>query len=1305
MEDKIKIDTTSFSRGKKAIFWFALVFVLVPAFVLGLWREFDQDSLDTFKTTVLSSFIADQDNPVMIDPVSQESYQFSPKDIFEYQETKEKNNSGESTGQTGGEKNAYIMVTLPNNEKEAGTVTEGVIQNGVLAPGAQVVQPNGQPVETEKRLTQGSVTNWELADGSVARVKIASFAVTEDKLADGSVTFSKIKDGTITNGKIEDGAITGDKIANDGSIVKLIKGKNPIEVKNNKDGSYTITLSGECSDDEILKWNTQKDKWVCAADNAGTSIAGTGGTVTSIATGNGLNGGTINVSGTLSVNSPICGGTDKLQWNGTAFICSADVDTDTDTTYTAGNGLSLIGNEFTANLLSAGGLQFTTGQLSLKLDSNTLTLGADGLKVTDNYDDNFLNTLTVFGGDVSGAYGSVSVTDDSHSHTAGTLPIATSYLSSGIESTEITDNEISEVDFKSSNDAGNGQILSYNSGTGGFTWTDMTGSKWTDSDTITYLTSTTDNVAIGGSTSSSPFYFDSTNQLLTLTNTTAGASFRVNDVASDTTPFLVDATGKVGVGTNAPTSNLHIVGDMKSVLYDGSATVDYDIMIGNQDGTCLAYENIGSPTSLTWSAKTDWNLADIGGDTYPAFADIDNDGDKDLFVGDGGGGTNGKAFCYRNTGTTSSPIWTRYTTWDLNTGSNTGATVPSFVDLDGDGDQDGMIGKPGYGTIEGYRNTGTSSAPIWTREASWDKTSGMGTGNYPAFADLDGDSDYDLIGGGRGYQNTGSTASPTWTYNAAWSIDQFANSPVALADLDADGDKDLFYRGTVWFIYGYKNTGSAASPTWTRFAAWDPPIVGVPWPTIAIADLDNDSAMSLNGGKTAYTVDFTNTKGDGTNAIYGIRITNPSSSTASSEYGVYIAGTNWDYSLYAESNVQVNGGLVVGAPTGGNKGAGTINATAIYDDDVQVTDYVFDKYFDGFVKPEDLPLAGTVTADGSPLQTGSDYTILTMDQMDQYVRDNRHLPTIPGRDEWNANGKFSLGKLVNHLWETTEVTSLYVTELNNANKAQDLKIVALENIGVGAVVGVGTGNSPIQGLEDENGKKIEELEERIAVLENGNNKNTNTTQDDISISAEEQEQTTRNENLNTNSDNTYNSDSSDNSSSSDTNADSKSETAKEETEDNSISAWSEFKDSILTIVKDVIVKTKATFGEAVTFLAEATFGDKVTFKNRVTYEDKDMGGFTKIKEGEKEVKVVFKKAFKTPPIVNVTPQRKIETVFWVEAGKEDFKIILAKEADKETTFSWSALAVENPDSQIQETEKEKDNEGENQNDNQNSPEE
>jgi hypothetical protein len=46
--------------------------------------------------------------------------------------------------------------------------------------------------------------------------------------------------------------------------------------------------------------------------------------VTAVDTGPGLQGGVITTTGTISVNAPTCAGTDKLTWNGSAFVCATD---------------------------------------------------------------------------------------------------------------------------------------------------------------------------------------------------------------------------------------------------------------------------------------------------------------------------------------------------------------------------------------------------------------------------------------------------------------------------------------------------------------------------------------------------------------------------------------------------------------------------------------------------------------------------------------------------------------------------------------------------------------------------------------------------------------------------------------------------------------------------------------------------------------------------------------------------------------------------------------------------------------------
>ncbi len=90
---------------------------------------------------------------------------------------------------------------------------------------------------------------------------------------------------------------------------------------------------------------------------------------TTYSSGNGLS-----LSGTtFAINSPTCNGSDKLQWNGSAFVCSSDIDTNT--TYTAGTGLALNGTEFSLN---AGINNLTDVDTSTTAPSNGQTLKWDG---------------------------------------------------------------------------------------------------------------------------------------------------------------------------------------------------------------------------------------------------------------------------------------------------------------------------------------------------------------------------------------------------------------------------------------------------------------------------------------------------------------------------------------------------------------------------------------------------------------------------------------------------------------------------------------------------------------------------------------------------------------------------------------------------------------------------------------------------------------------------------------------------------------------------------------------------------------
>ena len=89
-----------------------------------------------------------------------------------------------------------------------------------------------------------------------------------------------------------------------------------------------------------------------------------------------------------------------------------------------------------------------------------------------------------------------------------------------------------------------------------------------------------------------------------------------------------------------------------SAFYDVDDDGDLDLFIGESEGHIVFYRNDGDRTSPVWTFVTkNYNWIDVGRCSMPTFADIDGDGDKDLFIGEEDGGVN----FYRNLGYTPPP--------------------------------------------------------------------------------------------------------------------------------------------------------------------------------------------------------------------------------------------------------------------------------------------------------------------------------------------------------------------------------------------------------------------------------------------------------------------------------------------------------------------------------------------------------------------------------------------------------------------------------------------------------------------------
>ena len=167
--------------------------------------------------------------------------------------------------------------------------------------------------------------------------------------------------------------------------------------------------------------------------------------------------------------------------------------------------------------------------------------------------------------------------------------------------------------------------------------------------------------------------------------------------------------------------------------------------MGKPGGNLNYYENTGTASAPTYAVRTGTanplSGIDVGIRSAPTFADIDGDGDQDLVVGEDNGNLN----YYENTGTASAPTYAvRTGTANPLNGIDVGfASTPTFADIDGDGDQDFVVGLF-FGNLNYYENTGTTSAPTYTvRFGAANPFSGIDVGDRstPTFADIDGDGD------------------------------------------------------------------------------------------------------------------------------------------------------------------------------------------------------------------------------------------------------------------------------------------------------------------------------------------------------------------------------------------------------------------------------------------------------------------------------------------------------------------------------------------------------------------------------------
>ncbi len=251
---------------------------------------------------------------------------------------------------------------------------------------------------------------------------------------------------------------------------------------------------------------------------------------------------------------------------------------------------------------------------------------------------------------------------------------------------------------------------------------------------------------------------------------------------------------------------------------------------------------------FTLTSTNPFGLNDVGQLARPTFVDIDGDGKLDALIGNYLGDT----LFYKNTGTVNSPAFAAASTNPFGLSNVGPAARPSFVDIDDDGDLDAFVGNS-LGNTQFFENTGTAIAPAFAAASTNPfGLSDVGLAATPTFGDIDGDGDLDaFIGEAYGdtfyFENTGTANAPAF---AAASTNPFGLNNVGLAasttlvDIDNDGDLDALIGKSTGDTLFFENTGTTNAPA---FAAASTNPFGLSNVALAaspsFADLDGDGDL------------------------------------------------------------------------------------------------------------------------------------------------------------------------------------------------------------------------------------------------------------------------------------------------------------------------------------------------------------------------------------------------------------------------------------------------------------------------------
>ena len=279
------------------------------------------------------------------------------------------------------------------------------------------------------------------------------------------------------------------------------------------------------------------------------------------------------------------------------------------------------------------------------------------------------------------------------------------------------------------------------------------------------------------------------------------------------------------------------------LAFDADGDGDMDLILGDLANKHVTFLKNGGTRENAWMTAQDIRFpsydvpVEIEIFLSAYFVDVDGDGKRDLIV------TPNEAFnaentdhvwFYRNTGTDQIPVFELVTKSFLMDEMLYfyNASHPAFFDVDGDGLTDILVGTNGIIDAGGRRlhrialmkNTGTETEPAYNVVSedylgfsAFDEFTGRFA---PAFGDLDGDGDIDLmIGDVRGFlyylENTAGEGNAVNFKNPVYRYANIfigQNAKPQLIDLDGDGLTDLVIGEKNNQFNYIKNIGTTGNP-------------------------------------------------------------------------------------------------------------------------------------------------------------------------------------------------------------------------------------------------------------------------------------------------------------------------------------------------------------------------------------------------------------------------------------------------------------------------------------------------------------